>query len=320
MRSVVFLLDDSNVHAADLADPTLGNPAVGGTEFAFVSLAHELATRGLARITLIHNNRSNAYPKSLSVVTADDYPDGLRGSLNQAGPIDCAIVRGHDSLRTSGVIESIPSSIPVIAWTHNHLKSSALAYIARCEQIKRVIYVGREQCALAGGASCQYKSTYIMPGFYVPQSSSARKDLRAVYVGSLVPQKGFHRLARLWPSIRRACPNAELDVIGSSRVYHHDQQLGALGVASPSYEKLILRYLRNDPAEYGVLFHGKMSTEKYERYQPGDGWSAKSNRIYRMLSRERRRNVWVRCSCCRFAPVGYVRYGTRQSYRLSVSR
>jgi len=130
MRSIAFLLDDSNVHAADLTDPMLGNPAVGGTEYAFVSLAHELASRGLARITLIHCNRTNTYPKTLTVVTIDDYPDGLRSSLNQAGPIDCIIVRGHDSMVAARVIDSIPASIPVIAWTHNHLKSTTLSYLS----------------------------------------------------------------------------------------------------------------------------------------------------------------------------------------------
>jgi len=266
MRSIAFLLDDANVHAADLTDPTCGNPAVGGTEYAFVSLAHELASRRLARVTLIHRNRTNSYPKTLTVVTIDDYPDGLRRLLNQAGPIDCMIVRGHDSMVAAGVIESIPDRIPVIAWTHNHLKSTTLSYLARREQIKRVVYVGREQCALAAGAPCHYKSTYIVPGFYVtPRSNGSKvKERRAVYVGSLVPQKGFHRLARLWPRIRRACPTAELDVIGSSRVNHPDQKLGTLGVASVSYEKLILRYLRTDPAECGVTFHGKMGIEKYD--------------------------------------------------------
>ena len=266
MRSIAFLLDDSNVHSADLTDPACGNPAVGGTEYAFVSLAHELASRRLARITLIHRNRTNSYPKTLTVVTIEDYPDGLPRLLNQAGPIDCIIVRGHDSMVAARVIESIPSRIPIIAWTHNHLKSTTLSYLGRREQIKRVVYVGREQCALAAGAPCHYKSTYIVPGFYVtPRSNGSNvKERRAVYVGSLVPQKGFHRLARLWPRIRRACPTAELDVIGSSQVNHPDQQLGTLGVASVSYEKLILRYLRTDPAECGVTFHGKMGIEKYD--------------------------------------------------------
>jgi glycosyltransferase involved in cell wall biosynthesis len=264
MRSIAFLLDDSNVHAADLSDPTIGNPGIGGTEYNFVSLAHELATRKLARVTLLHWNRTNTYPKTVSAVPIEDDRDGLRRLLNQSGPIDCIVVRGHDSLLAAGVVDSIPDSIPIIAWTHNHLKSATLSHLAKCEQIKRVVYVGREQCALAAGAPCHYKSTYIFPGFYVATGSNAKKERRAVYIGSLVPQKGFHRLARLWPSIRRACPTAELDVIGSGQVYQHDQQLGALGVASPSYEHLILRFLRNDPAKYGVVFHGKMRTEKYD--------------------------------------------------------
>jgi glycosyltransferase involved in cell wall biosynthesis len=264
MQSIAFLLDDSSVHNVDLSDPTLGNPAIGGTEYCFVALAHELASRGMAKVTLFHRNRANSYPETVTVVPVDDYPAGLRGLLNQTEPIDCIIVRGHDSLVAGGVIEAIPDRIPVIAWTHNHLRSATLSYFARCEKIKRVVYVGREQCALAAGAPCHYKATYIANGYYPPRSSDAKKEKRAVYVGSLVPAKGFHQVARLWPRIRRACPTAELDVIGSSRVYFHDQQLGTLGLTSPSYEKLILWYLQNDPAKYGVVFHGKMGVEKYD--------------------------------------------------------
>ena len=260
---IVFLLDDSNFHGADLTEPSLGNPAVGGTEFNFVSLAHELAARRFARITLVHRNRTNTYPSSLSAVALNIYPAGLRELFGRRTRIGCVVVRGHDSLPTSGVMESIPSGVPVIAWTHNHLRSSTLSYFAACEQIKRVVYVGREQCALAAGSPCYSKSTYISNGLYLPPPSNVSKQPRAVYVGHLVPEKGFHRLARLWPRIRRACPTAELDVIGSSKVYRPEERIGPLGVASISYESLILRYLRNDPAKYGVTFHGMMGTEKY---------------------------------------------------------
>jgi glycosyltransferase involved in cell wall biosynthesis len=263
MRSIAFVLDDSNISGADLTNPGRGNPAIGGTEYSFASLAHELAVRGLARVTLIHRNPANAFSRTVAAISVANYPRGLPSALNQAGPVDCVVVRAHDSLPGSGVLQSIHDSIPVIAWAHNHLRSATLSYLARCAQIRRVVYVGREQCALAAGARCYFKSTHIPPGFYAPPPPSGKKEQRAVYVGSLVPQKGFHRLARLWPCIRRACPSAEIDVIGSVEVYHPLQRRGPLGLASPTYEKLILRYLRNDPARYGVVFHGKMALEKY---------------------------------------------------------
>jgi glycosyltransferase involved in cell wall biosynthesis len=262
-QSIVFLLDESKVHLTNLAMPELGNPGIGGTEFNFVSLAHELATREMGRITLVHHNRNNTFPKTISAVPLSDYPHGLRELLQRLPAVDCVVVRGHDSLPSARVIECIPAGIPVIAWTHNHLRSSTLSYLAASDQIKRVVYVGKEQYALAAGGPGHHKSTYIPNGLYVPSQSKVKKEQRAVYVGHLVPEKGFHRLARLWPRIRLACPTAELDVIGSSQVYRPDEQLGPLGVSSRSYEKLILRYLRNDPVKYGVVFHGKMGVEKY---------------------------------------------------------
>jgi len=263
MRSIAFLLDDSSVHGADLSHPELGNPAIGGTEYSFVSLAHELARRKLARITIFHRNATNIFPRTFRSIIVEGYPAQLRSSIDEVAPIDCLIVRGHDTLPSSGVMNSIPNYVPVIVWAHNHLTSGTLSYFAKCTRIKRVVYVGREQCALAGGAECQHKATFIVPALYVEAHENRSTETRAVYIGSLVPQKGFHRLAKLWPRIRSECPTAKLDVIGSARVYKDDQRLGPLGVASSAYEQLILKYLRNDPAKYGVTFHGKVGVEKY---------------------------------------------------------
>ena len=264
MRSIAFLLDDSTVTSADLSVPHRGNPGIGGTEYNIVSLAHELALRKLAKVTLLRTNPSNTYPDSLVVVTVESYPASVREHVARAGPFDCIVVRGIDTLTCSGVLDHLPPELPVVVWAHNHLRSATLSFLARREQVKRIVFVGREQCALAGGAPTCWKSTYIFPGFYVESRTNTASGPRAVYVGSLVPQKGFHRLARLWPRIRAECPTAELDVIGSSRVYYSNQVLGRLQVASPGYERLITRYLGRDPSALGVHFHGKMGTEKYD--------------------------------------------------------
>ena len=264
MRSIAFLLDDSTISSADLTHPGLGNPGIGGTEYNIVTLAHELAERKFAKVALFRRNPSNTYPGSITVVTVANYPGSLREQINAAGPFDCIIVRGTDTLRESAVLDCLPAELPVVIWAHNHLRSTTLSFIAGREQVKSIVYVGREQCALAAGAPTYRKSTYIYPGFYVEPRDNEARGTRAVYVGSLVPQKGFHRLARLWPRIRAASPSAALDVIGSSRVYYADQPMGALGIAAPEYEKLITRYLGKDPSRHGVTFHGKLGTEKYD--------------------------------------------------------
>jgi len=71
-------------------------------------------------------------------------------------------------------------------------------------------------------------------------------------------RRAFTGLPDCGPVFAARAQPRKLDVIGSSRVYQPNEQMGALGVASRSYENLILRYLRNDPAKYGVIFHGMM--------------------------------------------------------------
>ena len=265
MKTVVFSLNDSKFDCVDFSDPTLGNPGVGGTEYLFVALAFELTERGIAKAVLVHQNFRNIYPKSLSTVIADESPAGLASVVAQIPNVDYLVLRGGSESASPGSIRVLPPEVPIIAWTHNHLPNSVLSYYAGSQRVKRVVYVGREQCALASGSPCFSKASYILNGFYEPSPGpDGDRRQRAVYVGSLVPQKGFHRLARLWPEIRRGCPDAELDVIGDGTLYRASEPLGPLGLASPSYEKLILHYLRGDPARFGVHFHGKLGLEKYD--------------------------------------------------------
>lgn len=83
------------------------------------------------------------------------------------------------------------------------------------------------------------------------------------YLGSLVPIKGFHLLAKAWPSILQAYPDAHLNVIGSGNVYGN-AQLGKYGIAEESYEKQFMPYLTKPNGEIlpSVTFYGKLGEEK----------------------------------------------------------
>nr|WP_282450221.1 glycosyltransferase family 4 protein [Microbulbifer sp. CAU 1566] len=99
----------------------------------------------------------------------------------------------------------------------------------------------------------------------VPKSKSAdQESCSAVYIGSIIPSKGLHRLLRLWPKVKRACPEAKLHVIGSGALYDKKASLGPLGIADSRYEKKLLSYLGNKPVEHGVIFHGLLGHEKFE--------------------------------------------------------
>ena len=84
------------------------------------------------------------------------------------------------------------------------------------------------------------------------------------YVGSLVPAKGFHELAQIWPSVIREVPDAELNVIGNGKVYNRSAKLGKFGIAQEDYENLFMQYLLDESGQIlpSVHFLGIVGTEK----------------------------------------------------------
>ena len=91
----------------------------------------------------------------------------------------------------------------------------------------------------------------------------SRKDI--VFMGSLVPQKNFDYLAKLWKLISFKIPDAKLHVIGSSNTYGINNNLGKRGLAEKKYEAKFLQLLNLDPqSAKKVYFHGNLGLSKYE--------------------------------------------------------
>lgn len=60
-------------------------------------------------------------------------------------------------------------------------------------------------------------------------------------------------------------PEAKLYVVGSGRLYNHEEELGSLGVASKDYENMFAKYLMHDGKLIpSVKFCGNMGIEKSE--------------------------------------------------------
>ena len=88
----------------------------------------------------------------------------------------------------------------------------------------------------------------------------------------MIPAKGFHHIARVWPAVKERVPNAELVVIGSGKLYDRNRSLGKWGVAEEGYERQIRAYLSDghgnpDPS---VDFKGTLGIEKIKILQEAD--------------------------------------------------
>lgn len=116
--------------------------------------------------------------------------------------------------------------------------------------IKSVICVGREMLDLYRDEKCFSKMDYIFNGCVLPDIAKFQKQLTNIksrqnivtYIGSIVPSKSFHWLAKAWPNVLKRVPDAQLYVIGSGNLYNKDAKLGKYGVASKEYEQLFMPF------------------------------------------------------------------------------
>lgn len=149
--------------------------------------------------------------------------------------------------------------------------SPYLRRMAQTEFFRSLICVGHEQYDQLQDTPICSKATYIVngidvDGFQMTIPPKKESDL-VVYLGALVPQKGFHVLARVWPRVLQRHPSARLTVIGTGALYKEGTEFGPWNIAERQYEeKQIIPYLAGEDGQPhpSVFFAGKLGREKNE--------------------------------------------------------
>lgn len=261
--TVAFVVNDIGAGKYDGERPELGNPGVGGTQYCFLSLAAKLSKNySNLDVTLYHNNSEAILPAYLNAeLVSGDETDLIKKVAKSKA--DYVVIRGSENIADHNTL--FDSGLNVVVWVHNHLSVPVLDFLGMESSIKHVVFCGYEQRELAYDTACYIKSTTILNMHYpfYPTGFIDKDKYGVVYIGSVIPSKGLHRLIRLWPRIKKNVPLAKLHVIGSGALYDKNQRLGAHGLAESKYEKRIFRYLDNKPKEYDVIFHGLMGREKF---------------------------------------------------------
>ncbi|MEH7175205.1 glycosyltransferase family 4 protein, partial [Priestia megaterium] len=162
-------------------------------------------------------------------------------------------------------------NVNTIVWGHNFSTEEELNNIYTYDNIKKYICVSNQQYQMLRDHSVFGKSTYIFNAIDTQLYSINKKtnvsNYKVCYIGSIVPAKGFHYLAREWSKIIRKVPEAELHVIGSGRLYDDNTEMGKYGISSKEYEEKFMKYLtdRDGNIKKNIIFHGiKGGKEKVE--------------------------------------------------------
>jgi glycosyltransferase involved in cell wall biosynthesis len=272
---VGFYVENKGYPDVDLRFPEQGNPGIGGTEFTEIATAYYIKKFHPDQIdVLLLANITELLPPLLNVHHALDVVDAALKS-HEAG---CDIFVFRSKLLTHEFIHQLESlNIKVIARSNNTPDVDVVSMIADCSKIKCHVCVGHEQLDIFRDHRIYEKSTRIFDLFntnnFIPKQDIPKSNNRVVFLGNLIHSKGFHVLARTWPSILAEKPDAQLTVIGSGILYDRSQKLGEWGIAEESYEATYIRPFLADkngrPIE-SVHFAGLLGTEKISILQSAD--------------------------------------------------
>ena len=265
-------MDNSKI-ITDCSYFNIENPGIGGTEYLFLTTLSELQKRYTSSdnqyILLLQKDMQ--LPIGLTYQVVGSKPDAI--SYCTVHHINQLVVKYEDKDYYPNIFRAVPKFLNIIVWAHNVIPRHLLNIIAQTPQIAKIVNVGREQLDLYRDNKAFLKSTYIFnsvnvkPINYYKKHSVPFKNRKqeVTYLGSLVYPKGFHILAKIWPRILQACPNAHLNVIGSGTLYG-DTKLGKYGIAEESYEKSFMPYLIDNSGKIlpSVTFWGKLGEEKTE--------------------------------------------------------
>lgn len=251
----------------------LGNPGTGGRAFMNLSMAYFLNKQSGPFTPVLFTQKGDNLPGLPDIRLADDVPDAI-SKAHDAGVwlfvTDVSVSRD----RMGAVLRAAENfGINLIVRLGLFPSSTILHMLNNCERVQAVVAVEHYVLDVIRDHPVAHKTIVLPNGVsLVPYKDGpvpvTKREKAVTYLGSLVPQKGFGRLARAWPSVLKAVPDAKLKVIGSGHTYGDAAgELGEWGVADEAFEASEIRpYLSDEKGAIhtSVQFLGSMGTEKAE--------------------------------------------------------
>jgi len=275
MKVGLYLKNDT-IADVDLSQPERGNPGIGGTQYNFITLPYYFQKYIPDQVEFVwYANVIDRLPKSLSSCQVNSASEAISKAVEQ----NCDMFIWRPTYIAEGIeflklVDQLP--IKTIAWAHNTPGKSLVTQLYKSVNIQRFVCVSQEQMDRLRWHKIINKTACIFNGFdpkpYIAKEKIQKQHNTVVYLGSIVPGKGFHYLARVWPQIIREKPDAKLVVIGSGKLYNRNQKLGKWGIAAENYEGQWRKYLSDAEGKQlsSVEFKGTLGSEKIAILQNAD--------------------------------------------------
>lgn len=259
-------INNENIAGINCSNLLDGNPGIGGTEYCILLLAQTYKIYYTNQKVTLFISKSGKLPKVDNYVTVTSLEELSTKAANE--DVDILVVSAvynGKPLPHSFFISIDQKKIKTILWGHNFYLNDFCNEVAKCSYIRGNVFVGRQQYDRYVDHQIIRKSTYIYNMYpEVKEQRFSLKNHNVTYIGSLVPAKGFHLLAKAWKTILAQIPDAELNVIGSGKLYGRNAKLGEYGIADEEYENSFMPGLLDESGKIldSVHFLGVLGTEK----------------------------------------------------------
>ncbi len=269
--NVAFYLPNKGFKDIDCRNINQGNPGIGGSEYALLTVAKKLSESAeTLRVEVVADEVNSLLPSGIkyheanSLFAVVDYAE-------KTG-IDIIVFRFGAFTGFDSFVRTYSGPVRFVVWCANFVPAWNLKLYANSRAVARLVTVGMEQMDLYRDHAAFNKSDYIYNAIPQTQFDDIRKThltpfreraSEVTYVGSIIPGKSFHVLAKAWPEIIKAVPDATLNVIGSGQLYDRNQRLGKFGIAEEGYENSFIDYItENGKILPSVKFWGVLGKEK----------------------------------------------------------
>jgi glycosyltransferase involved in cell wall biosynthesis len=270
-----FFADNSQLPSVDFTCPEKGSPGVGASLYIQAAVPYFIKKYCPDKAeVVIFAPHATKFPEGIKSVQADSLKTAAQLAKDEGVDYFVFRARQRDS---DGILDFIDSiSLPSVGVGQLTPTPETVRKMSQTNFFKALVCVGREQYDFLIDSPIKPKLAYIDNAVHLESCQgdivrSEGKDPKlVVYMGALVPVKGFHVLAEAWPKILERVPDAKLSVIGSVKIYGENLSVGPLGVASEQYEREgIIPFLCNEQGKLhpSVTFHGQMGKEKFEVMQ-----------------------------------------------------
>jgi glycosyltransferase involved in cell wall biosynthesis len=266
MRLAFFLDNRGIASRGALPDPRLGNPGIGGTEYAVLAAVALLQAAAEQPLLLLTAAQAVAGLDPGRVVVVAHLPEALQRA-HRAGALALVFRPGAIEPDHWSALEHSP--LPLVAWLHNlgcaqQARTEALPALCRWVLVSGAQLDHFRHSRLARRGAVIPNLTAVPAAAAAPRSlATARAAGDLAYVGALTPFKGFDRLAASWGAIATACPTARLRVFGGADLYGPPAEAGVL----TPYEQHCRQLLQASGHADRVVFEGSRGLERYDAYR-----------------------------------------------------